>query len=61
MKLRWAIKRRTVTAEQVRAYSEKYDVPMMQAKRELVGESKPVLQYYDNDAWHDVPLEVIEP
>lgn len=61
MKLRWVVERRTITAEQVRAYSEKYDVPMMQAKKELTKESKPVLQYYDNGTWQNVPIEVIEP
>lgn len=61
MKLRWVVERRTITAEQVRAYSEKYDVAMMQAKKELTKESKPVLQYYDNGIWQNVPIEVIEP
>ena len=65
-KFRWVIKRRTVTAEQVRAYSQKYDVPMMQAKKELVDESEPILQQfvtYDpfgNGKWEDIPLEYIE-
>lgn len=65
-KLRWAIRRRTVTAEQVRAYAKEHDIPMMLAKKELVDESEPVLQQfvpYDpfgNGRWEDIPTVIIE-
>ena len=66
MKLRWVIKRRTVTAEMVRNYAKEHDIPMMLAKKELEDVSEPILQQYvpfdpfGNGKWEDVPVEFIE-
>lgn len=65
MKLRWLTRQRRITAEQVRAYQEKWDLPLSQAKRELEqGSTTTVLQVwktYDtfgNGAWQDIPQEL---
>lgn len=60
MKLRWVMYKNKVTAEQVHDYAAEHDIPMMLAKKELTDKTEPVLQYFENDVWNDVPLEVIE-
>jgi len=60
MKLRWLIQRNAVTAAEVRNYAETHDLPMMQARDELINETRPVLQYHTVlGGWQDVPTEVI--
>ena len=65
MKLRWLTRQRRITADQVRAYSDKWDLPMMQAKNELELDSTitvlQVWQPYDtfgNGTWQDIPTEL---
>ncbi len=60
MKFRWVMHKNKVTADQVRAYAAEHDIPLMLAKKELTDSTDPVLQYFENDTWVDVPLEVIE-
>lgn len=60
--IRWYIERNRVPqAHEVRAYAIGRGVTMMDAKRELMNESKPRLQFCDhNGKWHDVPTVVEE-
>lgn len=60
MKLRWLQRRRIITANMVKEYSEKYSVSMMTAKQEL-GSSNTVnvLQYRTwYGRWRDIPHAV---
>lgn len=65
MKFRWAIYKNQVNAQMVRDYATENDIPMSLAKKELVDQSQPVLQYLDvyddfgNGIWVDVPTEII--
>lgn len=60
MKLRWLVRRNEVTAMEVREYALANDLYMMEAKQQLVNETKPVLQYYTVlGGWQDVPVEVL--
>jgi hypothetical protein len=60
MKLRWLVRRNEVTAMEVREYALANDLPMMEAKQQLVNETKPVLQYHTlAGGWQDVPVEVL--
>lgn len=60
--IRWYIERNRVPqAHEVRAYAIAKGVTMMEAKRELMNESKPRLQFWDNNGkWQDVPTVVEE-
>lgn len=59
-KLRWLTRKRRITAEQVNAYQEKWDLSKSQALRELAQDGQTtVLQYQtqdalDNTVWLDV-------
>ena len=58
--VRWLIRRNEVTAEEVREYAAANDLPLMTAKRILINESLPVLQYRNvAGRWLDVPTCVI--
>jgi len=65
IKLRWLTRQRRITAEQVRSYQEKWDLPLSQAKRELEQSSTTtVLQVWEtydtfgNGTWQDIPQEL---
>jgi hypothetical protein len=65
MQLRWLIRRNPVTVQQVKAYADKFCMPMFEARKKLVNEQPPVLQYLDSESfdidrgdwglWVDVP------
>lgn len=58
--VRWLIRRNEVTAEEVSEYASENNLPLMTAKRILVNESVPVLQYRNvAGRWIDVPTCVI--
>lgn len=65
MKLRWLITKKQITAEQVREYAAKYQLPLMQAKAELEASNThqrlQVWEPYDtfgNGTWKEIPTEV---
>jgi hypothetical protein len=60
MKLRWLQRRKHITVDMVKEYSEKYSVGMMQAKRELESSNTGnQLQYCTWDGqWRDVDCVV---
>lgn len=63
LKLRFLIRKNHVTAEKVREYADYSNLTLMQAKKALAYESKPVLQYFYRDEWNtghweDVPTVV---
>jgi hypothetical protein len=62
MKVRWLIRKNHVNAYQVRDYADRANICLMDAKKILVDESYPVLQYRCENEWgfywQDVPLEV---
>lgn len=60
-KLRWLQERRAVTAAQVRAYMEKYEVSMYEAKSILQPYREPMLQFFDEETqeWDYVPIETV--
>ena len=59
--MRWVIRKKKVTAAQVSAYRDEHGTTMEEAKRILVSERGPTLQYRIGIGypWHDVPIEVI--
>ena len=68
-KMRWLVKRNKVTAEQIKQYATEHNLRMMEAKKILVNEIQPVLQYWDDGGslavmgggeWRDVPYIVEE-
>jgi hypothetical protein len=59
MKLRWLIRRNTVTDAQIREYARAHDLPYMESKRQLVNHTDPVLQYWDSfEGWQTVPTVI---
>ena len=62
LKLRFLIRKNHLTAEKVREYADRANLTLMQAKRELAYETKPVLQYWFEDDWNahwvDIPTVV---
>ena len=63
LKLRFLIRKNQLNMEKVREYADRANLSMMQAKRELAYETKPVLQYFYRDEWNtghweDVPTVV---
>jgi len=59
MKLRWLIRRNTVTNAQIRDHARAHGLPMMEAKRQLVNRTDPVLQYWDSSkGWQTVPTVI---
>jgi len=65
MKLRWLIIKKRTTAEQVREYATKWQMPLMQAKAELEADNTHKrLQYWEafdhfgNGTWKEIPIEV---
>jgi hypothetical protein len=65
MKLRWLITKKHTTAEGVREYALKWQIPLMQAKAELEADSTHQrLQYYElydkfgNGTWKEIPTEI---
>jgi hypothetical protein len=70
MQLRWLIRKNVgVTAQQVREYAHAQYLTMAEAKRKLINETEPRLQYLDMEAfdsdrgewglWRDVPTVVV--
>jgi len=61
MELRWVVYKNSVTAAMVKAYADKYCMPMFEAKKKLVAETQPVLQCRNGMGyeWTDVPIEVL--
>jgi hypothetical protein len=70
MKLRWLVKMTQPTADQVRDYSDQYDISLSEAKSSLSRHEGPVLQYWKSlsdtsnrwGSWATVPtvVETIE-
>lgn len=65
MKLRWLTTKKRITAEQVREYANKWQIPLMLAKAELESNgSSHRLQYWEaydpfgNGTWKEIPTEV---
>ena len=60
-KMRWLQERRSVAVNQVRAYMEKYEVSMQDAKRILQPYTEPLLQIFDEETqqWECVPFETV--
>jgi hypothetical protein len=60
VELRWLIRKNKVTAEQVVELAASLPCTMAAAKKQLVNEFGPVLQFkYESiGAWHDVPVVV---
>jgi hypothetical protein len=61
MELRWVVYRNSVTAAQVKAYADKYCMPMFEAKKKLAAQSEPVLQYRDGTGfdWQNASTVVL--
>lgn len=66
MKLRWATYKKRITAEQVHAYSEQWDLPLLAAKTELERDGTvsqlefwETYDHFGNGTWKPIPQEVI--
>lgn len=61
--IRWVIERNPmVTASQVRAYAANRFLTLTEAKKALLQQTEPRLQYLNDDSagWVDVPTVIIE-
>lgn len=61
MKFRWVVYRNKVSSDMIRSYALENNIPMMEAKKFLVNEKSPILQYNNGDGvWCDIPTVIIE-
>ena len=60
MKLRWLHRSRRITADMVRAYSEKYNISPLTAKSELQKDNTGMILQYRTwyGMWRDIPSVV---